>query len=61
MVENLGWIAPEKNDISVIRSGCIRFHLDFKVHEKATRSSQDTDFACSCLSNLELLHTKNEM
>ena len=45
-----GWDCTRKSDISVIRSGCIRFHLDFKVHEKATRSSQDPDFACSCLS-----------
>ena len=53
-----GGDCTRKSDRSVIRSGCIRFHLDFKVQEKATRRSQDTDFACSCLSNLELLHTK---
>ena len=46
----LGWDCTRKSDISVIRSGCIRFHLDFEVHEKATRRSQDPDFACSCLS-----------
>ena len=49
-VRKFGWDCTRKSDISVIRSGCIRFHLDFKVHEKATRRSQDPDFACSCLS-----------
>ena len=49
-VRKFGWDCTRKSDISVIRSGCIRFHFDFEVHEKATRSSQDTDFACSCLS-----------
>ena len=57
-VGKFGWYCTRESGIPVIRSGCIRFHLDFEVQEKATRSSQDTDFACSWLSNLQLLHTK---
>ena len=49
-VRKFGRDCTRKSDISVTGSGCIRFYLDFTVHEKATRRSEDPDFACSCLS-----------
>ena len=54
-VGKFGWYCTRESGIPVTGSGCIRFHLDFEVQEKATRSSQDTDFASSWLSNLRIL------